>query len=89
MSQVVYVMVSNHRDTKGVDARRSRQNRFPQYFFGDFQDRLLDRQDRDTRQRVEAALSEGGIAVGRFIEHVLRGDELIVRPLCSPPPLRQ
>jgi hypothetical protein len=49
--QVVCVMVSNHRDMKGVDARRSRQNRFPQYFFGDFQDRLLDRQDRDTRQK--------------------------------------
>ena len=53
-------MVNNHRDMKGVDARRSRQNRFPEYFFGDFQDRLLDRQDRDTRQRLEAALSEGG-----------------------------
>ena len=82
-------MVSNHRDMQGVDARRSRQNRFPQYFFGDFQDRLLDRQDWDVGQCLEATLSEGGIAVGRFIEHVLRGDKLVVRPLCSPPLLRQ
>lgn len=82
-------MVSNHRDMKGVDARRSRQNRFPQYFFGDFQDRLLDREDRYVLQSLEAALSEGGITISRFIEYVLRGDELVVRPLCSLLPLRQ
>ena len=33
-----HVMVSSHRDMKGVDARRSLQNHFPQYFFGDFND---------------------------------------------------
>ncbi|MEI6504549.1 MAG: ATP-binding protein [Planctomycetota bacterium] len=55
---------------KRVDARRSRQNRFPEYFFGDFQDFLLDRKDRDARQRLEAALSKAGITISRFIEHV-------------------
>lgn len=81
-------MVSDHRDMKGVDARRSWQNRFPQYFFGDFQDRLLDRQDRDARQCLKPALSQSRITISRFIEHVLRGDEFVVRPLCSPPLLR-
>lgn len=52
VNNIVYVMVSNHRDVKGIDARRSWQNRFPEYFFGDFQDRLLGRQDRDTGQQA-------------------------------------
>jgi hypothetical protein len=82
-------MVSNHRDMKGVDARRSQQNCFPEYFFGDFQDRLLDRQDRDVGQCLEATLSQSRITISRFIEHVLRGDEFVVRPLFSPPLLRQ
>ena len=69
--QIVYVMVSNHRDMKGVDARRSRQNCLPEYFFGDFQDRLLDRQDRDVGQCLEATLSQSRITISRFIEHVL------------------
>ena len=64
-------VVSNHRDMKRVDTRRSRQNRFPEYFFSDFQDFLLDRKDRDARQRLEAALSKAGITISRFIEHVL------------------
>ena len=82
-------MVSNHRDMKSVDARRSRQNCFSEYFFGDFEDRLLDRQDRDVGQCLEATLSQSRITISRFIEHVLRGDEFVVRPLCSPPLLRQ
>jgi len=36
--EVVYVMMGDHRDMKGIDARGSRQNRFSQNLFGDFQD---------------------------------------------------
>jgi hypothetical protein len=30
-----------------------------------------------------------GDDIRRLVEHVLRGNELVVRPLCAPPPLRQ
>jgi hypothetical protein len=56
--EVVYVMMGDHRDMKGIDARRSRQNRFPEYFFGDFQDRLLDRQDGHVLQSLKAGGQE-------------------------------
>ena len=76
--QIVYVVVGDHRDMKGVDARGSRQNRFLQDLFGDIQYRCLDGQERDARQRFESSLSESGIAVSRLIEHVLRGYEFVV-----------
>ena len=60
--EVVYVMMGDHRDMKGIDARRSRQNRFPEYFFGDFQDRLLDRQDGHVLQSLKAAGRNAGEA---------------------------
>ena len=50
--KVVYVMMGDHRDMKGIDARGSRQNRFSQNLFGDFQDCLVDGQARDARQRL-------------------------------------
>ena len=50
--EVVYVMMCDHRDMKGIDARGSRQNRFSQNLFGDFQDCLVDGQDRDTCERL-------------------------------------
>ncbi len=59
--KIVYVMVGNHCDMKGIDARGSRKNRFPQDLFGDVQDRLLEGQERDARQFLESTLSEGGI----------------------------
>ena len=80
---------SGIRDMQGIDARGSRQNRFSQNLFGDFQDCRVDGQDRDARQRFQSALCEGGIPISRLIEHVLRGDEFVVRPLCGPPPLRK
>ncbi len=76
--KVVYVMVGSHRDMEGIDARRSWQNCFSQDCFGDVQDCLLDREDRNARQRLEAALSEGRITISRFVEHVLRGDKFVV-----------
>jgi hypothetical protein len=87
--EVVYVMMGDHRDMKGIDARGSRQNRFSQNLFGDVQDCPLNRQDRDTRQRLQSALCEGGISINCLVEHVLRGYEFVVQPLRGPPPLRK
>ena len=78
LQKIVNVMVGDHCDMKGIDGRGSRENRFPQDFFGDVQDRLLEGQERDARQHLESALSESVITIGRLIEHVLRRYEFVV-----------
>jgi hypothetical protein len=83
--EVVYVMMGDHRDMKGIDACGSRQNRFSQNLFGDFQDCPFNRQDRDTCEHLESTLGQGGITIRRLVEHVLRGHELVVRPLKDSP----
>ena len=87
--EVVYVMMGDHCDMKGIDACGSRQNRFSQNLFGDFQDCLVDGQDRDAGQRLPSALCEGGIPISCLVEHVLRGHEFLVQPFRGPPPLRK
>jgi hypothetical protein len=87
--QVVYLLMSHHGDMQGVDTRRSWQNRLSQDLFGNAQDCPLNRQDRDTCERLESTVGQGGITIRRLVEHVLRGNELVVCPLCTPLPLRQ
>ncbi len=87
--QVVSLVMSHHGDMQGVDTRRSWQNRLSQDLFGDVQDCPLNRQDRDTRQRLQSALCEGGISINCLVEHVLRGYEFVFQPLRGPPPLRK
>ena len=87
--KIVYVVMSDHRDMKGIDAGRWRENGFSQDLVGNVQDRLVDGQERNARQQFESALSKSGIAIGRLVEDVLRGHEFVVRPFCGPPALRQ
>ena len=49
----------------------------------------MERQDRDSVERIESSTGNSGITVRSLIEHVLRGHELVLVSLVRPPRVRQ